>query len=122
MELQQAQEWLLNNLLLITTSQRFTEGQKLEFFTAYNALTGDNKTQTSCGRCISNMKSRFRIEYQKLITNMKTYNVYKTTKGNLSFKEKGNIVLIIRAHSDSLAEVQLKALQSGIKNKQEDGV
>jgi len=118
MTLEQAQEWLMENTVLFTTSQKFTPQQIDEFFAAYNTLTGENKPKTHCGRCVLSMKARLRMEHQKLIYNMKSYNVYKTEKGNYTFKPQGDVVLIIKAINQSAADGQLAALKTSQKLKE----
>mgnify|MGYP003647519857 CR=1 FL=1 len=43
---------------------------------------------------------------------MRKYNVYRTDKGNLSFKENGGHVYVIRCTSDLGAEEALRMLKA----------
>ena len=108
---QLAQQWLLDNQLIVTGNISF-RNQINEFFAAYNSITGENKTTTTCGRCIMNMKARLRTELNK-INNMNKYPVYRTAKGNLSFKEQGEgIIFIIRSNSQHGADEALLQLKN----------
>lgn len=54
---------------------------------------------------------------------MRTYNVYRTAKGNLSFKKREEPVFSIRCSSDLGAEealTQLKAFEKRTNKKIED--
>jgi len=119
MTLEQAQDWLMENTLLFTTSQRFSPEQVDDFFAAYNALTGEDKQKTACGRCLLNMKARFRQEHHKLMYDMKSYPVYRTPKGTYTFKEYGKPVLKIKAINQSSADTQLFALRASDKKTEE---
>ena len=114
---QQAISWLLENRLLVEGNVSFRDQIK-EFFEVYNTITGEKKSVTSCGRCISNMKLRLKAELKR-IELMNKYPVYRTAKGNLSFKEQGEVVYTIRCNSQLGADealAQLKAIEK--RNKQ----
>lgn len=111
MNKQLAYQWLLQNQPLINHSIRFTPGQIDQFFAAYNSITGENKTKTTCGRCIINMKRRFQTETKKLEL-MKKYDVYRTAKGNLSLKpNKQGSIFTIHASTDEGAKEALQSLK-----------
>ena len=108
---QLAQQWLIDNQLIVTGNITFRDKID-EFFQVYNSITGEKKTKTTCGRCLSNMKARLRTELNK-IYNMQTYPVYRTAKGNLSFKEQGvGVIFTIRSNSQQGAEEALKQLKA----------
>ena len=62
---QQDIEWVTNNMLLLTTSRRYAEGELQMIFDIYNRITGENKKTTSCGRCVETTKKRVKLEYDK---------------------------------------------------------
>lgn len=111
MELQLAQQWLLDNQVIITGNIAFRDQIK-EFFDVYNTITGEGKTVTNCGRCIMNMKRRLHAELIR-ISNMTKYPVYRTEKGNLSFKEQGEgSIFTIRSTSKEGADEALRQLKA----------
>lgn len=119
---QQAYQWLLDNEVLIKNSTKFTGQTQLEFFMAYNALNSVKKTQTSCGRCLHNMRVNLQ-DHIKQIKTMQVYEVYRTPKGNLSFKKQGESVFTIRSNSKLGADealAQLKAFEKREAKKIED--
>lgn len=109
---QLAIKWLLENRLVVEGNISFRDRVK-EFFNAYNVITGDYKKVTNCARCISNMKARLKTELYK-IDNMTKYPIYRTEKGNLSFKEQGDTkpVFIIRSSSKEGAELAMRQLKA----------
>ncbi len=56
--------WLTDNLLILQNI-RMTPEQNTRLFAIYNAITGENKPTTSCGRCVLNVKKRIKFEYEK---------------------------------------------------------
>ena len=60
-------EWVKQNMLLFTTSRRYTPEQLAKIFEIYNAITGESKKTTTCGRCIETTKKRVLHEYTKQI-------------------------------------------------------
>ena len=58
--------WVRNNMLLLTTSRRYAVGELERIFDIYNNITGERKKTTSCGRCVTNVKQRVLLEYNKL--------------------------------------------------------
>lgn len=56
--------WLDQNQLVLTNI-RMTPEQNTKLFAIYNAITGENKPATSCGRCVLNVKKRLKFEYEK---------------------------------------------------------
>lgn len=123
MTTQQAQHWLLENEYLIRNSTKMEPQKQREFFQAYNALNQIQKTQTSCGRCLHNMRVNLQ-DHIKQIKLMTKYLVYRTSKGNLSFKKMGDPVFTIRSNSKLMADEALKQLKDFEKreNKKVDHV
>ena len=39
----------------MTQSQRYTVGELTMIYQIYNSITGENKTKSSCGRCLQNV-------------------------------------------------------------------
>lgn len=111
---QQAHQWLMDNELLIKNVTQFTKEQQTKFFEAYNALHPIPKTQTSCGRCIHNMRVYLQDQIKQL-HKMKKYEVYRTDKGNLSFKQNGDCIFVIRCSTDSGAKEALLMLKKAEK-------
>lgn len=104
-----AEQWLYDNEILYMKANSLG-AQKLPFFHTYNILTGSNKRPTSCGRCMSGMRLQLQNIKNKL-DQMEAFKVYRTEKGNLSFKVQQEHVYTIRAHnkeSAKLALIQLK--------------
>ena len=110
MNKQVAINWLLANRVFVDGNVSFRD-KVYEFFNAYNAVTGENKQITSCGRCISNMKARLRNELIKIDT-MKKYPIYRTSKGNLSFKENGDAIFTVHASTKLAADEALRNLKA----------
>lgn len=44
---------------------RWDKEQQAIMFGMYNRMTNENKPQTSCGRCVNNIKKRIAFEYEK---------------------------------------------------------
>ena len=84
------------------------------YFEVYNILFKDNKRPTSCGRCLSQMRAKFRTLKNNL-DNMKQYQVYRTEKGNLSFKETEELAYTIHAKTKTAANEALKQLKKDDK-------
>ncbi len=61
---QEDYEWLTANLIILQ-NVRMTPEQNTRLFAIYNAITGENKPATSCGRCVMNVKKRIKFEYEK---------------------------------------------------------
>jgi hypothetical protein len=61
---QEHYNWLTDNLVLLG-NVRMTKEQSTKVFSIYNEITKENKPQTSCGRCVLNIKKRLRFEYEK---------------------------------------------------------
>lgn len=111
MELQLAQQWLLDNQVIVTGNISFRDKVD-EFFDVYNSITGEQKKKTSCGRCISSMKRRLHAELIR-INDMTKYPIYRTDKGNLSFKEQGEgPIFIIRSTTKEGAEAAMRQLKA----------
>ncbi len=55
--------WLTQNKQLLG-NVGMTKQQAKQVFNIYNRITGENKPQTSCGRCVLNIKKRLRHEYE----------------------------------------------------------
>lgn len=102
--------WLLENRIVAEGNITFRDRIK-EFFDVYNTLTDQNKEITTCGRCINNMKTRLRVEL-KHIDKMTKYKVYRTDKGNLSFKENGESIFTVHASTKLMADEALRNLKS----------
>ena len=60
-------EFVKNNLLLFTTSRRYAPHELAMIFEIYNAITGESKKTTACGRCVETTKKRVLHEYTKMI-------------------------------------------------------
>lgn len=119
---QQAYQWLIDHEILIKNVTKFTREKQLEFFAVYNALNSVKKTQTSCGRCIHNMRVNLQ-SHLKTAQTMEVYHVYRTAKGNLSFKKHEEPVFTIRSNSKLGADealAQLKAFEKREAKKVED--
>ena len=50
---------------------------------------------------------------------MRKYNVYRTDKGNLTFKENGDCIYVIRCTTDLGAEEALRMLKKADKNNKD---
>lgn len=117
---QQTFQWLLDNENLIVNSTQMDREFQQQFFAAYNMISPVKKTQTSCGRCIHNMRVYLQDQI-KQIKVMTEYKVYRTTKGNLSFKEQGEVEYTIRCNSKLGAEEALALIKKSEKqNKAEN--
>ena len=57
-------QWLTDNLYVLG-NVRMTKEQSTMVFNIYNDITNENKPQTSCGRCVHNIKKRIKVEYDK---------------------------------------------------------
>ena len=58
-------KWLTENMKLLG-NVRMTQIEANMVFSIYNRITNENKPQTSCGRCVLNIKKRLRIEYENI--------------------------------------------------------
>ena len=117
---QQVYQWLLDNESIIINATKFTPTVQAEFFEVYNHLSSVKKAQTSCGRCVHNM----RVILQSHLTTVKTmkvYNIYRTEKGNLSFKEQGEVVYTIRGNSQLAADEALAQIKA-VEKRERDNV
>ena len=61
---QEEYQYLEQNIYLLGNVKWNSEQQKV-LFGIYNRITGENKPQTSCGRCVLNIKKRLQFEYEK---------------------------------------------------------
>lgn len=52
---------------------RMTPEQVQRVFAIYNAVTGEHKPITSCGRCVHSVKQRLRVEYE-IIQSLRNQN------------------------------------------------
>jgi len=118
MEQQLAIKWLLDNQVLINNSIKFKDDQLNEFFKVYNAITGEKKGRTSCGRCLLSMKRRLQTETNK-INLMQKFEVYRTWGGNLSLKpNKAGSIFTIHASTEAGAKEALISLKQ-IENREQ---
>lgn len=105
-----AYTWLLLNRDLYEQPKPLGD-RRDTYFEVYNFLTGQTKRPTSCGRCLSGMRAVLRnlkIQY----TNMIEYKVYRTPKGNLTFKTYGESIFSIHANTELTAKDALLGLKS----------
>ena len=58
--------WIEANKLIFTTSRNLSPEELKMVFEIYNAITGENKKTTGCGRCITNTLRRVWFEYNRL--------------------------------------------------------
>lgn len=61
---QEHYQWLDTNRQVLGNIRMTPEQQRM-VFQIYNAITGENKKTTSCGRCVMNVKKRLIHEYEK---------------------------------------------------------
>jgi len=113
---QEAYQWLLDNENIIVNATRFTPIKQKEFFDVYNQLSSVKKAQTSCSRCIHNMRIIMQ-SHLKTAKSMQVYNIYRTEKGNLSFKEQGEVVYTIRGNSKLAADEAMAQLKAAEKRQ-----
>ena len=116
---QQTFQWLLDNENLIVNSTQMDREFQQQFFAAYNIISPVKKTQTSCGRCIHNMRVYLQDQI-KQIKVMTEYRVYRTVKGNLSFKEQGEVEYTIRCNSKLGADEALALIKKSEKQNKAD--
>ena len=116
---QQTFQWLLDNENLIVNSTQMDREFQQQFFAAYNKISPVKKTQTSCGRCIHNMRVYLQDQI-KQIKVMTEYKVYRTVKGNLSFKERGEVEYTIRCNSKLGADEALALIKKSEKQNKAD--
>lgn len=116
---QQTFQWLLDNENLIVNSTQMDREFQQQFFAAYNIISPVKKTQTSCGRCIHNMRVYLQDQI-KQIKVMTEYKVYRTVKGNLSFKEQGEVEYTIRCNSKLGADEALALIKKSEKQNKAD--
>lgn len=108
---QHAYQWLIDHEILIKNVTRFERDVQLQFFEVYNILNSVKKTQTHCGRCIHNMRVNLQ-SHLKTAKAMEQYPIYRTPKGNLSFKEQGDgPIFIVRSNSKLGADEALAQLK-----------
>ena len=60
-------DWIRNNETIFRVSIKLTQAQLVSLFTIYNAITGENKRITTCGRCLEAVKKQVWAQYQKQI-------------------------------------------------------
>ena len=65
-------QWLTDNYYLLG-NVRMTPEQVQRIFAIYNAVTGENKPITSCGRCVHSVKQRLKVEYE-IIQSLRNQN------------------------------------------------
>jgi bacterioferritin-associated ferredoxin len=110
---QEAYAWLEANEYLVMNATKMEPQQFKEFFEVYNTLSPVKKQQTSCARCIHNMRVYLQAHI-KQINNMQQYLVYRTAKGTLTFKPNGDSIFTIKCNSKLAADealAQLKAFE-----------
>ena len=88
-------DWLFNNELLLNKKVKLTTELITQITNVYNALTGEKKMITTCGRCIFNMISRLKAELIKIKNNYYTANIYRTNFGDLTLKETNKIAYVV---------------------------
>lgn len=108
---QEAYQWLLDNELLVFNATLMTREKQEQFFEVYNTLQSVKKTQTSCARCIHNMRVILQ-DHIKQIKTMNVYPIYRTAKGNLTFKKTNQLAYTIRGNSQLAADEALAQLKS----------
>ena len=59
-------KFIEDNMLMFTTSVRFTPDQSRQLYEIYNSITGENKRPTGCGRCTSGVLKTILNKYNKL--------------------------------------------------------
>jgi hypothetical protein len=114
---EEAISWAEANPNMLKFNIKMTGEQVNHFFAVYNAITGEGKSITGCGKCIWNMRQRLQVELKK-IELMKSYPVYLTAKGNYTFKPNGTPVAYIRAATETIAKEQLDLLKKEKSNVQ----
>jgi hypothetical protein len=60
-------QYVADNMLLFTTSRRYSPEELTQIYAIYNAITGERKKATSCGRCLEGVKKRIILEYNKTL-------------------------------------------------------
>ena len=116
---QQAYQWLMVNENIIVNPTLMTKEKQAQFFEVYNTLQSVKKTQTSCARCIHNMRVILQ-DHIKQIKKMNVYPIYRTAKGNLTFKQQGEVAYTIRANSQLGADEALAQLKAFEKRPTKD--
>jgi len=61
---EQEYKYLDSNIYLLG-NVKWNSEQQAKLFGMYNRITNENKPQTSCGRCVLNIKKRLQFEYEK---------------------------------------------------------
>lgn len=56
--------WLKDNLHVFQ-NVKLTIDERQQMFDIYNRLSGQKMKPTSCGRCVSNVKKRLLVEYDR---------------------------------------------------------
>ena len=105
-----AYAWLLNNQDLYENAKPLAE-RRDQYFLVHNTLTGMNKRTTSCGRCLAGMRNTMKNLKHNYIS-MKEYQVYRTPKGNLTFKAYGESIMSIHAATELTAKDALLGLKN----------
>lgn len=116
---QQTYQWLLDNENLIVNSTQMDREFQQQFFAAYNMLSPIKKTQTRCGRCVHQMRVYLQDQIKQIKT-MTEYKVYRTEKGNLSFKVNGEVEYTIRCNSKLGANEALALLKKAEKQNKDE--
>lgn len=58
-------QWVKENMLLFTTSRRYTEEEYRMIFEIVSAVTNTPTRVTKCGRCVTNAKNTILYHYDK---------------------------------------------------------
>lgn len=65
----QHQKWVENNMLLFTTSRRYTEEEYRMIFEIVSNVTNTPTKVTKCGRCVTNAKNTILHHYYEKTRN-----------------------------------------------------
>ena len=106
-------EWLYEHEYLYMKPNALGEHRD-RFFEVYSILFKENKRPTGCGRCLSQMRAKMRA-LKNNYDNMQKFTVYRTEKGNLSFKETAEVAYTIHAKNKTQANEALKQLKKDDK-------
>lgn len=58
-------DWIESNPFIFKNVRVYPEQLEM-LFEIFNDLTGRNDKVTSCGRCVSNIKKKIKLEYEKV--------------------------------------------------------
>ncbi len=108
--------WLLNNSDLYESAKPLAD-RRDTYFMVHNLLTGMNKRTTSCGRCLAGMRNTMK-NLKHNYTSMTEYKIYRTLKGNLSFKPQGESIMSIHASTELTAKDALLGLKAFEKREE----